>query len=41
MPAVQLYLGFVTNPDEARKLGQLAYKKRIAQAILEALEASF
>lgn len=36
-PAVQLNLGFITNPEEARKLGQLAYQKRLAQAILEGI----
>lgn len=41
IPAVQLYLGFVTNPEEARKLAQLAYQKRIAQAIVAALEELF
>ncbi len=37
VPAVQLTLGFLTNPEEARKLGQLAYQKRLAQAILEGI----
>ncbi len=41
MPAVQLSLGFVTNPDEARNLSELAYQKRLAQAILDALKESF
>lgn len=35
IPAVQLNLGFMTNPDEARKLGQLSYQTRLARAILE------
>ncbi len=37
IPAVQVNLGFITNPEEARKLGQLAYQKRLAQAILEGI----
>ncbi len=37
IPAVQVKLGFITNPEEARKLGQLAYQKRLAQAILEGI----
>jgi len=37
VPAVQLNLGFITNPEEARKLGQLAYQKRLAQAIVEGI----
>mgnify|MGYP001139478410 CR=1 FL=1 len=41
IPAVQLHLGFVTNPEEARKLSQLAYQKRLAQAILEGIEGLF
>ncbi|MCX8103203.1 MAG: N-acetylmuramoyl-L-alanine amidase [Candidatus Bipolaricaulota bacterium] len=41
IPAVQLSLGFITNPEEARKLAQLAHQKRIAQAILAVLEESF
>jgi N-acetylmuramoyl-L-alanine amidase len=41
IPAVQLHLGFVTNPEEARKLGQLSYQKRLAQAILEGIEELF
>jgi N-acetylmuramoyl-L-alanine amidase len=35
IPAVQLNLGFVTNPEEARKLAQLSYQTRLARAILE------
>jgi N-acetylmuramoyl-L-alanine amidase len=41
IPAVQLHLGFVTNPEEARKLSQLSYQKRLAQAILEGIEEFF
>lgn len=41
IPAVQLYLGFVTNPEEARKLAQLAYQKQIAQTIVAALAELF
>lgn len=37
IPAVQLNLGFITNPEEARRLGQLAYLHRLAQAILEGI----
>ena len=37
IPAVQLHLGFITNPEEARKLGSLAYQKRLAHAILEGI----
>jgi N-acetylmuramoyl-L-alanine amidase len=37
IPAVQLNLGFLTNPEEARKLAQLAYQRRVAQAILEGI----
>ncbi|MFN4217889.1 MAG: N-acetylmuramoyl-L-alanine amidase [Candidatus Bipolaricaulia bacterium] len=36
-PAVQLNLGFITNPEEARKLSSLAYQRRLAQAILESI----
>lgn len=39
IPAVQLNLGFITNPEEARKLGQLSYQKRLAHAILEGVNA--
>ncbi|MCS6937393.1 MAG: N-acetylmuramoyl-L-alanine amidase [Candidatus Bipolaricaulota bacterium] len=38
IPAVQFYLGFVTNPEEARKLSQMAYQTALAQAILEAID---
>lgn len=41
IPAVQINLGFVTNPEEARKLSQLAYQKRLAQAILEGIAELF
>nr|BAL57405.1 N-acetylmuramoyl-L-alanine amidase [uncultured Acetothermia bacterium]BAL59787.1 N-acetylmuramoyl-L-alanine amidase [Candidatus Acetothermum autotrophicum] len=41
IPAVQLNVGFITNPQEARQLAQLAYQKRIAQAIVAALEEFF
>lgn len=37
MPAVQINLGFITNPEEARKLNQLTYQKRLARAILEGI----
>lgn len=37
IPAVQINLGFITNPEEARRLGQLAYQRRLAQAILEGI----
>ncbi len=37
IPAVQLNLGFITNPEEARKLGQLSYQTKLAQAILEGM----
>ncbi len=37
IPAVQINLGFITNPEEARKLSQLAYQKRLARAILEGI----
>lgn len=37
VPAMQLNLGFITNPEEARKLSSLAYQKRLAQAILESI----
>lgn len=38
IPAVQLNVGFVTNPDEARKLGQLSQQTRLARAILEGVQ---
>ena len=37
VPTVQLHLGFITNPEEARKLSSLAYQKRLAHAILEGI----
>jgi N-acetylmuramoyl-L-alanine amidase len=37
IPAVQLNLGFLTNPEEARKLAQLAYQRHVARAILEGI----
>lgn len=39
IPAVQINVGFVTNPEEARKLGQLSYQTRLTQAILEGISA--
>ncbi len=38
IPAVQLYVGFVTNPEEARKLSQIAYQTSLAKAILDAVQ---
>lgn len=38
IPAVQLYLGFVTNPEEARRLSQIAYQTTVAKAIVEAID---
>ncbi len=37
MPAVQINLGFITNPEEARKLAHLVYQQRLAHAILEGI----
>lgn len=37
IPAVQFYVGFVTNPEEARKLSQIAYQTSLAKAILDAV----
>lgn len=37
-PAVQLNLGFVTNPDEARKLMQITYQRQLATAIVEGIK---
>jgi|GEM_PF-1432257 len=38
IPAVQINLGFITNPEEARKLNQLPYQKRLAHAILQGID---
>lgn len=38
IPAVQINLGFVTNPDEARKLMQLSYQMQLARAILDSIQ---
>ncbi len=37
IPAVQINLGFITNPEEARKLKQLAYQQRLARAIVQGI----
>ncbi|MCI2437050.1 N-acetylmuramoyl-L-alanine amidase [Candidatus Acetothermia bacterium] len=39
IPAVQLYLGYLTNPEEARKLSQISYQTTLAKAILAAVQA--
>jgi N-acetylmuramoyl-L-alanine amidase len=39
IPATQLSLGFVTNPEEARKLSQIAYQTTLTKAILAAAQA--
>lgn len=39
IPAVQVNLGFLSNPQEARRLNHLAYQRRLARAILEGIES--
>ncbi len=39
MAAVLLEVGFLSNPDEARRLATPAYQERIAAAVAEAVAA--
>lgn len=41
MPSVLVELGFVSNPNEARKLADSAYQQKMAQAMAKAVQAYF
>ncbi len=38
MPAVMVEAGFLSNPEEARKLSNLSYRKKIATSILDGIK---
>lgn len=41
MPSVLVEMGFVTNPKEARRLTEAAYRERLADGIYEGIEEYF
>ncbi|MEH6577521.1 MAG: N-acetylmuramoyl-L-alanine amidase [Amphritea sp.] len=41
IPSILVETGFITNPDEARKLKSRAYQKKMAQAIFTGIKAHF
>ena len=41
MPAVRIDLGYLTNPDEARKLRDDSYRDGLAAAVSEAIKEFF
>jgi N-acetylmuramoyl-L-alanine amidase len=41
MPAILVELGFVTNPQESKRLTNRAYQKRLANGIANGIDAYF
>lgn len=41
VPSILVETGFISNPDEARKLGTLAYRKQIANSIFKGIKQYF
>ena len=41
IPSILVETGFITNPEEARKLKSRAYQKKMAQAIFAGIKAHF
>lgn len=41
MPSILVETGFISNPEESRKLGDAAYQRRVAKAIFEGIRTYF